>query len=76
MKQLKPLPDFDDTGLMAARGRRSALMSARNEAAEALRDACVAVQSADVSEVGIPALAAILAAERLQSIAALWEQLT
>lgn len=72
---MKPLPDLDDASAMAARGRRSVLMSARNEACEALRDACVACQSADISDAIPPALRAIEAAERLQSVSALWEQL-
>ena len=72
---MKALPDLDDTGAMAARGRRSVLMSARNEACEALRDACVACQSADVSEAEKPALAAITASERLIEVCKLWNQL-
>lgn len=72
---MKPLPDLDDTGLMAARGRRSALMSARNEAAEMLRDACVACQSSSVEEVAQPAQIAINAAQRLIEVSTLWSQL-
>lgn len=72
---LSALPDFDDTGAMAARGRRSALMKARNEAAEALRDAFMACQTADFPEVAEPAQRAIEAAQRLQAVAVLWEQI-
>jgi hypothetical protein len=45
---MKPLPNLDDGAAMAARGRRSALMSARNDAAEELRNVCVAIQSVDL----------------------------
>lgn len=72
---MKALPDLDDTGLMAARGRRSVLMSARNEACEALRDACVSCQSAAIEEVGEPAGDAIKAAQRLIEVSTLWSQL-
>lgn len=72
---MKPLPDLDDTGTMAARGRRSALMSARNEAAEALRDAFMECQKASVEDVGGPARNAIDAAQRLIEISTLWGQL-
>lgn len=69
---MKPLPDLDDTGAMAARGRRSALHSARNEAAEKLRDASVACQSADIATVAEPARDVIAAAQRLIEISTLW----
>lgn len=72
---MKPLPDLDDTGTMAARGRRSALMSARNEAAEALRDAFMDCQKAPIEEVADPARAAIEAAQRLIEVSTLWGQL-
>jgi len=71
---LKKLPDLTDAEAMAARGRRSVLASARNEACEALRDACVACQSADFGDAQAP-LKAIEAAERLQTIASLWSEL-
>jgi len=45
---VKPLPDLNDAAAMAARGRRSVLMSARNEACEELRDVSVAIQRCDV----------------------------
>lgn len=72
---MKPIPDVDNVEAMAAWGRRSALMSARKEAAEALRDASTFVQSADMTEVAKPAQDAIKAAERLIEIAGIWEQL-
>lgn len=72
---MKPIPDLDDAGAMAAKGRRSALMSSRNEAAEALRDACVEVQSAHVEAVDKPAEKAAAAAQRLIEVCTLWNQL-
>ena len=69
---LKKLPDLADVEAMAARGRRSALMSARNEACEALRDATVAIQAAAIEDMVPIATQAILAAERLQTIVSLW----
>ena len=44
---MKPLPNLNDEAAMIKRGQRSALMSAKNEAAEALRDACTRLQSCD-----------------------------
>jgi len=70
---MKPLPNLLDTDAMAARGRRSALMAARNEACEALRDACVAVQSADITEVHEPVAQAQEACARLLQIAGHWK---
>lgn len=69
---MRPLPDLDDVVAMAATGRRSVLMRGRNEACEALRDACTLCQSTDVSEVGEPAKRAIEAAQRLIEVAGLW----
>lgn len=69
---MKPLPDLQDQTAMAARGRRSVLMSARNEACEALRDACVRAQSADIGEDGEWLDKAMAAASRLREIAKLW----
>lgn len=57
---------------MLARGRRSALASARNEACEALRDAVTQAQSMPFGEAGKcldDAEAAIL---RLREVAYLW----
>ena len=72
---MRPLPDLDDSGAMAARGRRSTLMTARNEAAEALRDAFAACQKASIEEVAAPAQDAITAAQRLIEVSTLWGQL-
>lgn len=69
---MKPLPDLDDVQAMAQTGRRSKLMTARNEACEALRDASTACQGADIAEVGPCAQKAIEAAERLIEVSELW----
>ena len=45
---MRPLPNLEDAAAMAARGRRSVLMSARNDACQELRDVAVALQSCDV----------------------------
>lgn len=57
---------------MSAWGRRSALLSARKEALETLRDALTECNSADIDELTGPASSAIEAAQRLQEIAKLW----
>lgn len=70
---MRPLPDLTNAEAMAARGRRGALISARNEAAEELRNASVSVQSADFAELAehAPRLRAI--AQRLEELSQLWE---
>jgi nitrite reductase/ring-hydroxylating ferredoxin subunit len=70
---MRPLPDLDDVTAMAATGRRSVLMRARNDACEALRDACTHCQSADIAEAGPHAEKAIEAAKRLIEVSGLWE---
>ena len=45
---MRPIPKLDDVDAMAARGRRSALMSCRSEACEELRDVAVSIQSCDI----------------------------
>ena len=72
---MKPLPNLQDDEAMAARGRRSSLASARNEAAEALRDACTHIQSTDINELLQPAVEVKVIAERLIKIAELWQSL-
>ena len=69
---LRPIPDLSDVESMAARGRRSALIGARNEAAAELRDIATAVQGADFD--ALPPLAKQLraVADRLDEVAALW----
>lgn len=72
---MKPLPNLNDEPAMLERGKRSALGSARNEAAEALRDATTAVQSSDWRDLYESASKAQDAAERLMTIAAMWGDL-
>lgn len=48
---MKPLPNLSDDAAMIKRGQRSALISAKNEAAEALRDSCTRLQSCDWSAI-------------------------
>jgi len=72
---MKPLPDITNEPAMLERGKRSALASARNDAAEALRDACTSVQSADWKDLHANAGKARDAAERLMTIAAMWDEL-
>jgi hypothetical protein len=76
MRSLSPLPDLDDVSAMAATGRRSALMRARNEACEALRDATTRCQSSEIGDAAEPAQLAINAAQRLIDVAGLWGHVT
>lgn len=71
---MKPLPKLDDDAAMLARGRRSAIHAARNEACEALRDACVAIQSMPIGGAEKCLEDAESAIKRLREIAALWEK--
>ena len=73
---MKPLPNINDEAAMLLRGKRSVIASSRNEAAEALRDACVSVQSADWSDLRQSAEQAKAAADRLMTLAAMWDELT
>ena len=72
---MRPLPELNDEAAMLLRGKRSALGSARNDAAEALRDACTAVQSADWPLLRAAAERSSAASERLLTLAALWEEI-
>ena len=72
---MKPLPDLDDVEAMAARGRRSALMAARGEALETLRDASVAIQSVDFgnrAELDARLTALATAVQRVMDVADIW----
>lgn len=71
---MKPLPDLTDDAAMIRRGRQSALMSARNEAAQALRDAAVAAQSCKPTDVSA-ARAGIDACKRLIILGDMFAQL-
>jgi hypothetical protein len=70
-----PLPNINDEAAMLLRGKRSVLASAKNDAAEALRDASTRVQSADWNHLTAEADAAVKAAERLKTLAAMWNEL-
>lgn len=72
---MKPLPPLDNAEAMAAWGRRSALLSARKDAAESLRDACVLCQSAEMHELPTYTARCIAAAQRLADVSALWAQM-
>jgi len=72
---MKPLPNLEDAAAMILRGKRSILGSARNDAAEALRDACVLCQSADWDELPAHAAKAREAASRLIDVSSLWEEI-
>ena len=72
---MKPIPRIDDDAAMILRGQRSALGSARNDAAEALRDAMVVVQSATWDDLRAAVDALDGPAERLRTLAAMWGEL-
>ena len=72
---MKPLPKLDDEAAMLLRGKRSALASARNEAAETLRDACTRMQGCEWAAVPDFARDASAAINRLLTLAAMAEEL-
>jgi len=72
---MKPLPNINDEAAMLARGKRSAMHAARIDAAEALRDANTLVQGAEWHELQSAAEKARSAAERLLTLAAMWQEL-
>lgn len=71
---MKPLPDLQNSEAMAARGRRSTLMSARNEALETLRDGVTRLQSCDIGELHELVGHVIEAAQRLDEVSKLWNE--
>lgn len=71
---MKPLPNISDDAYMIQRGKMSVISTARKEAAETLRDACTLVQTAEWSEMPHYARAARDAAERLLTLAAMWDE--
>ena len=71
---MKPLPDFSDLELMAARGRRSILMQARNETIEALRDAYTELQGSDIGSMTEICGKMRSLLDRLGDIGARWEE--
>lgn len=68
------LPDLTDEPAMIRRGKMSAIGSARAEAQAALRDASTYCQSCDWGGLAKYADDAIKAAERLKTVAALWDE--
>jgi hypothetical protein len=73
---MKPPPNLQDDAAMLAIGKRSALRSARSDATESLRDALSAVNAADWHEMYGAATRARDAAERLLTLAAMWDEVT
>ena len=71
---MKPLPNITDDAAMIQRGKLSAIGTARKDAAEALRDACTLVQAAEWSELTHHARTARDAADRLLTLAAMWDE--
>ena len=72
---MRPLPNLSDEAAMIKRGRRSAVMSARNEGCEAIRDAAVRCQTAMApADLVMHAREAIEAANRLIAVATLMEE--
>ncbi len=72
---MRALPNINDEQAMLLRGRQSAIGAARKEAAEALRDACTMIQSAEWEQLAKHADDAAQAAERLKTLAAMWGEL-
>lgn len=72
---MKPLPDLNNDVAMLERGKRSALGSARNEAAAMLRDACSYAQSSSWDDLAAHAEVAKRAADRLITLQAMWQEL-
>ena len=72
---MKPLPNLNDEAAMLMRGKRSALGSARNDAAEALRDACTRLQACEYFAIEQHAAEANAALVRLLTIAKAWSEL-
>jgi hypothetical protein len=71
---MKPLPDLDNEAAMLKRGRLSVIASARKDAAETLRDAYTLMQSNDWADLATHARVARDAADRLVTLAAMWDE--
>jgi hypothetical protein len=71
---VKPPPDLTDDELMLKRGKIRTLYSARKDATECLRDAYTAMQSAPWPDLHTHASNAREAAERLATLAAMWDE--
>jgi hypothetical protein len=74
---MKPLPNINDATLMAKLGQSSALYSARKDAIAVLRDAYTGMQAtgAEWDEIAAHARVASAAAERLVTLATMWQEL-
>jgi hypothetical protein len=66
---MKPLPDLSDDAAMAARGRRSALMAARKDALDELRDTYTRLQACAPEEMKEQLRLIELPVQRLHEIA-------
>ena len=73
---MKPPPDLTDDELMLKRGKIRTLYSARKDATECLRDAYTAMQAASWPDLHTHASNAREAAERLATLAAMWDEVT
>jgi hypothetical protein len=72
---MKPLPNLDDTQAMIAKGRRSALMSARNDAMDELRDSFTKMQSLEIGAIQALANKAHECCLRLIDVSVKWNEL-
>jgi hypothetical protein len=66
---MRALPNLEDEAAMLRRGRAAALISARNDALECLRDACTRMQSVPLASIDEHATAAEMATARLRLLA-------
>ena len=72
---MKPPPDLSNEADMLKRGRVSAMYSARKEALEILRDSFTAMQQGgDWAPLAVNARIARDAADRLVTLAAMWDE--
>lgn len=71
---MKPLPDIHNAEAMRLRGIQASINGARNDAAGALRDAVTVVQGCSMAELRGALVAVDAAAERLRTVAALWDE--
>lgn len=70
-----PIPDINNEAAMLERGRRSALMSARNDACNDLRDISSHAQGCDVGDLAQFSDQLAIIAERLKVLSAMWNAL-
>ena len=69
---MKPLPNLEDVDAMALRGRRSALMSSRNDALEEMRDCYTLLQSDHIGDMKEQSQRIIAAAQQIIEISERW----